>query len=75
MFGVNLHEGQSPHQVGVGIRIAADPLHRSGRAELPHPAPVLGQTVSPRQVPAASGMQAARKDTDDGYDQQVSSER
>jgi hypothetical protein len=30
-------------QVGVGTMIAHDPLHRSGRAELPHPAPTLGK--------------------------------
>lgn len=29
-------------RVGVGMLIAGHPLHRSGRAELPHPAPVLG---------------------------------
>src|SRR4029077_14670064 len=28
--------------VGVGIAIANDPLHRSGRADLPHPALTLG---------------------------------
>src|SRR5580700_5958735 len=30
-------------RVGVGTMIAHDPLHRSGRAELPHPAPTLGE--------------------------------
>jgi hypothetical protein len=30
-------------KVGVGTMIAHDPLHRSGRAELPHPAPTLGE--------------------------------
>ena len=29
-------------RVGVGIMIAHDPLHRSGRAALTHPAPTLG---------------------------------
>src|SRR6266481_4995272 len=29
-------------KVGVGIMITHDPLHRSGRAGLPHPAPTLG---------------------------------
>jgi hypothetical protein len=28
--------------VGVGIPMAGHPLHRSGRAGLPHPAPALG---------------------------------
>ena len=31
--------------VGVGIVIAHDPLHRSGRAVLPHPAPTLGDNA------------------------------
>ena len=31
--------------VGVGIMIAHNPLHRSGRAELPHPAPTLGKNA------------------------------
>jgi hypothetical protein len=62
-------------RVRVGIRITADPLYRSGRAELPHPAPVLGQTVNSRQVLAHSVAPAAQKDTDDGYNQQESSER
>ena len=30
-------------EVGVGIMITHDPLHRAGRAELPHPAPTLGE--------------------------------
>jgi len=30
---------------GVGITVAHDPLHRSGRAALPHPAPALGHGV------------------------------
>src|ERR1700722_16070761 len=30
-------------KVGVGTTIAHDPLHRSGQAELPHPAPTLGE--------------------------------
>src|SRR5437870_7005587 len=29
--------------VGVGIAIAHDPLHRSGRADFPHPALTLGE--------------------------------
>ncbi len=33
---------QLSKRVGVGIRIAAHPLRRSGRALLTHPAPVLG---------------------------------
>src|SRR5215472_16360934 len=33
----------SADPVGVGIMIAHNPLHRSGRAELPHPAPTLGK--------------------------------
>src|SRR4029077_21248110 len=34
---------RSNRQVGVGIAMAHDPLHRSGRAALPHPAPTLGE--------------------------------
>jgi hypothetical protein len=33
----------SHRKVGVGIMITHDPLHRSGPAELPHPAPTLGE--------------------------------
>jgi len=54
-----LHTGSIPHRllkkmleylpvglrVGVGIMIAHNPLHRSGRAELPHPAPTLGDNA------------------------------
>src|SRR5881409_241208 len=32
----------APALVGVGIRVAPNPLHRSGQAALPHPALALG---------------------------------
>jgi len=31
------------------MRVAPHPLHRSGRAELPHPAPTLGNDAKPRE--------------------------
>ena len=47
--GVNSHEYviaacriMPDTEVGVGIMVAHDPLHRSGRAALPHPALALG---------------------------------
>src|SRR5215831_17345249 len=36
-------------KVGVGMTITNHPLHRSGRAELPHPAPTLGHDAHARQ--------------------------
>jgi RNA polymerase sigma factor (sigma-70 family) len=39
--GVRLHRSRE-RLVGVGIAIARDPLRRSGRALLTHPAPALG---------------------------------
>jgi hypothetical protein len=35
----------SPERVAVGIALAGDPPHGSGRAELPHPALALGRDV------------------------------
>src|SRR3954469_12292280 len=37
--------------VGVGIAIARGPLHRSGRAVLPHPAPTSGSNVEALRGP------------------------
>src|SRR4029453_9330271 len=39
------------NSVGVGMPIAGHPLHRSGLAELPHPAPVSGDDYKPRAQP------------------------
>jgi hypothetical protein len=36
-------------RVGVGIRIAPDPLHRSGQAAFPHPALTLGDDAHAAQ--------------------------
>jgi hypothetical protein len=38
-----------PERVGVGITIAHDPLHRSGRAGFPHPALALGDDAHAAQ--------------------------
>ena len=38
---------------GVGMAVADHPLHRSGRAAFPHPAPTLGDNASPHQQRAA----------------------
>jgi hypothetical protein len=42
----NLAQG---HLVGVGIAIARDPLHRSGRAQLAHPAPTSSESAKARE--------------------------
>ena len=41
------HDIGTKKEVGVGMTIADHPLHRSGRATLPRPAPTLGE---PRQM-------------------------
>jgi hypothetical protein len=41
-FGVGLIVRINAYRVGVGIRIAQDPLHGSGQAGFPHPALALG---------------------------------
>jgi hypothetical protein len=51
------------HQVGVGMRITEHPLHRSGRAALPHPAPVSGTNGGRRRVESP----AVPLDTDDRF--------
>jgi hypothetical protein len=43
--------GATTGPVGVGIAIARDPLHRSGRAVLPHPAPTSGSDVEALRGP------------------------
>src|SRR5215469_9001411 len=44
--------------VGVGITIAHDPLHGSGRAELPHPALALGNDAhAAERIRMADGRQ------------------
>ncbi len=40
---------ESEGYVGVGTPLAGHPLHRSGRAVLPHPAPTLGDDAEPHE--------------------------
>jgi integrase len=49
-LGWTMHAfGSADHFVGVGIAVTHDPLHRSGRAALPHPAPTLGDDAKPHE--------------------------
>ena len=48
LTGLNIHVSHFPpgtSKVGVGSAIARDPLHRSGRAQLAHPAPTSGKSA------------------------------
>ena len=50
--------GDGAAGVGVGMMIADHPLHRSGRADLPHPAPASGDDA---KSPQGIGMTDARR--------------
>ncbi len=50
-IGYGLGTRRWSSSVGVGTRVAPRPLHRPGRAELPHPVPALGHNGNARGVP------------------------